>query len=127
MVINLLSIMEAGGYPDFITAYQSLNCEFLQLKSLRKAIRHIKKNPVDIIVTEYNFQTQFRDRTSSLESLMAILQFQQNVKVIVLIEKAHQEHFIKVSSRFPIFATINFPIEEKVLMDTVAEAISQIS
>ncbi len=124
MQIKLLSIMEVGGYPDFTKAYQSLECDFVQLKSLRKAISYIKKNAIDIIVAEYNYQTQFRDRSSSLESLMAVLQFQPEVKVIVLLEKEHHEHFKKISSRFNIFATVNFPIHEQNLMDTVSKAIN---
>lgn len=123
-MINLLSIVEAGGYPDFSQLYQKCGCELVQLNSLRKAISHIKstykKNKaIDVIVAEYNYQTQFRDRTSSIESLMAVIQPYPDIKIIVFLDENHQEHFKKVSSRFDIYQTLIFPIQEPQLIETI--------
>lgn len=127
-MVNLLSIVEVGGYPDFSHLYQQSGCDVKQITSLRKAITHIKSSfknnkPIDIIIAEYNYQTQFRDRTSSIESLMAILQPFTDVKVIVFLDENNQQHFSKVSSRFKIFSTLLFPIDQEKLLDTVEKAI----
>jgi DNA-binding NtrC family response regulator len=108
---TLLSIVEAGGYPDLCSEYEQLGCKVNQVNSLRKAISYLKKNTPDIVVAEYNHQTMFRDRTSSLESLMAALQNHPEIRIIVLLEKKDIEYFARVESRFAIFDTIFFPID----------------
>jgi hypothetical protein len=41
--------------------------------TVRKAIAALKNMQPDVVVAEFNFQSDFRDRTSSLESLRAVL------------------------------------------------------
>ena len=125
---NLLSIVEVGGYPDFTSLYQSLGCDVKQITSLRKAITYIKSSykkgqTIDVIIAEYNYQTQFRDRTSSIESLMAVIQPFEKIKVIVFLDENHKEHFAKVSSRFKIFETVIFPIDQDILKQKIDLAI----
>ena len=64
-----------GGYPNFIPLYKSLGFEVHVENSMRKARSYLKKTTPDVIVAEYNFQSQFRDRTSNLETLMASWRF----------------------------------------------------
>lgn len=124
-MISLLSIIEIGGYPDYSALYQAQGCEVKVLNSVRKAISYLKKNPVQIIVAEFNYQTDFRDRTSSLESLMAVLQRYPDSKVIIFLDKVHLEKFSRVSSRFDIFAHLTFPIDEEKLKQTISLAIKK--
>ena len=70
----LLSIVELGGYPDFKFLYESLGYQVLHVTTVRKALALLKANQPDVIVAEFNFQSDFRDRTSSLESLLAVIQ-----------------------------------------------------
>jgi DNA-binding NtrC family response regulator len=111
----LLAIVEQGGYPDFTCLYEEQGYVVTTVKTVRKANAFLKKNSVDVLVAEFNFQTDFRDRTSSLESILASVQHQQDIKVVILIDKKNTEHFKKVSSRFPIHSTLTFPIDEELL------------
>ena len=106
----LLSILELGGYPDFTRLYQSLGFQVLKMESMRKAMKAIKKNSVDVIVAEFNFQSDFRDRTSQLESLMASIAQMPEVKVIVFYDKDQAQQFSKVTDRFELYATLAYPI-----------------
>jgi len=115
----LLAVIEQGGYPDFTALYQAQGYTVEMVKSPRKAIAFLKKNKVDVLVAEFNFQTDFRDRTSSLESIMASTQQQNDIRVIIFIDKANQERFKKVSSRFAIHQTLTFPIDETLLDQAV--------
>ncbi|MBF0266791.1 MAG: hypothetical protein HQL46_16125, partial [Gammaproteobacteria bacterium] len=72
------------------------------------------------------FQTQFRDRTSSIESLMAVIQPYPDIKVIAFLDDKHQENFKKVSSRFPIYKTLIFPIQEALLVQTIKQIKDQL-
>lgn len=109
----LLSIVEEGGYPDFSPLYQRLGFEVVAVGSMRKALNSLKKKSPMVVVAEFNFQSDFRDRTSSLESLLATLQSRHpNTKVVVLYDKEHQKSFEqRLCSQWKIDAAIPFPID----------------
>ena len=75
---TLLSVVELGGYPNFQPLYQRLDYAVQQVNTSRKAIAEIKRSPPDVIVAEFNYQSDFRDRTSSLESLLAAVERHQS-------------------------------------------------
>lgn len=117
---TLLAVVEQGGYPDYTALYESLGYQVVTVVTPRKAISYLKKNPVDMLVAEFNFQTDFRDRTSSLESIMASVQHQQqSIKVVIFLDKDNIERFERVSSRFPIHQTLTFPLDEQQLRQAV--------
>ena len=87
----LLAIVEQGGYPNFNSVYEDLGYKVLTSYSMRKAMAIVKKEKPDVIVAEFNYQSDFRDRTSSLESLLATVDrmsetVKNNIKVIVFYE-----------------------------------------
>jgi hypothetical protein len=120
---RLLAIIEMGGYPNFIPLYQSLGFSVEVVNSMRKARVSLKKQTPDVIVAEYNFQSQFRDRTSNLETLMAVLEKHGNAKVIAFYEKETEQKLELLTDRFPLHATLAFPIEE----GAVREALSSLN
>lgn len=63
----LLSIIEIGGYPNFTPLYQKAGYEVVVETHMRKAMGTIKKTKPQVIVAEFNFQSDFRDRTSSFQ------------------------------------------------------------
>ncbi len=116
----LLSVIERGGYPDFTDLYEAQGYKVVVVNSPRKAISFLKKNSIAMLVAEFNFQTDFRDRTSSLESIMASTQHQKDIKVVIFIDQNNKEHFEKVSSRFAIHQTLTFPVDEAQLKQAVS-------
>src|SRR3989344_5280397 len=83
---TLLSIIELGGYPSFTPLYENAGYVVTSVVSVRKALGVIKQSCPDVIVAEFNFQSDFRDRTSSLESLLAVVQRYPQTRVIVFYE-----------------------------------------
>lgn len=112
---RLLSIMELGGYPDFSTLYQKLGFKVDVINGMRKALRSLKQNKYDVIVAEFNFQSDFRDRTSSLETLMAVLQQMEEVSVIIFYEKEYEHQFDKLRVRFSFHAELPYPLDKEKL------------
>jgi len=108
---KLLSIIELGGYPDFKALYRQAGYEVESVASVRKALGLLRKIDPDMIVAEFNFQSDFRDRTSSLESLLAAVQRTPKTRVIVFYEKEHEHQLEKLTSRFPIHESLAFPID----------------
>ena len=113
---NLLSIVELGGYPDFSALYQRMGYRVEKAHQMRKAMSVLKKTRPEVIVTEFNFQSDFRDRTSSLESLLATLQFSKlDSRVVVFYEKEYATQFKKLYVTYPDIIAMPFPIEEAAL------------
>lgn len=120
---HLLAIVELGGYPNLLPLYRSLGFEVELAASQRKAQAAIKRRVPDVIVAEYNFQSDFRDRTSNLETLMAGLQRHPGVKVICFYQQEHQHKLEGLTSRFPIFAAIPFPVDPSAVEMALRQAI----
>ncbi len=110
-----MAITELGGYPDFTSIYQRHGFKVEKATSVRNAARQLKKITPRVIVAEFNYQSDFRDRTSSLETLMAVLQRKPDTKVIVFYEQEFAHQLERLTSRFPVHAALVFPIEEAAL------------
>lgn len=107
---RLLAIVELGGYPNFTALYQRLGIAATFVNSQRKAQSYLKKQIPDLVIAEYNFQSDFRDRTSNLESLMAVLQRHPTIQVIVFYQAEHAPKLDLLRTRFPVAAALPFPI-----------------
>jgi len=119
---TLLAVIELGGYPDFTSLYQQQGFLVTAATSTRKAISIIKKNTPDVIVAEFNYQSDFRDRTSSLESLLASVERFPHTRAIVFYEKETQHQLDRLLQQFKIFKVMVYPIEEAALTAALRSA-----
>jgi hypothetical protein len=108
----LVQVVELGGYPNFIPLYQRLGYRVETESSGRRAISALKKLRPDVVVAEFNYQFDFRDRTSNLESILASLQPLDAVKVVVFYDRAEQAQLDQVAERFPGFTALSYPVDE---------------
>ncbi len=121
MSCRLLVITELGGYPDYVPDYRRLGFEVTAVTSMRKAVASIRRQPPEVIIAEFNFQSDFRDRSSSLETLMASLQgLDAEPLLIVFFEQEYQAQFDALRRRFPIHAAFAFPIDRQALLACLA-------
>ena len=121
---RLLAIIELGGYPNLLPLYRRLGFDTEVVNSQRKAQAALKKRLPDVIVTEYNFQSDFRDRTSNLETLMAYLQRHPGVKVIAFFQPEFLPKFEAMNARFPLFAAIPLPVTEAAVEEALRRALA---
>jgi DNA-binding NtrC family response regulator len=119
----LLAIVELGGYPNLAPLYKSLGFDCEVVSSQRKAQAALKRRIPDVIVAEYNFQSDFRDRTSNLETLMAILQRQPQVKVICFYLPEYRHKLDVLTARFPVFEAIPYPVDPAAVETALRRAI----
>ena len=123
---NLLSIVEQGGYESFHQLYTEKGFIVSEHYVMRNALKWLKRNNACIIVTEFNFQSDFRDRTSSLESLLATVQWLPNIKVIVLYDKDWQEKLSVLCDKHYIFKTLSFPVSKNKMEKTLDSLLGDI-
>ena len=109
---TLLSVIELLGYPNLRPLFERLGYRVLTEFSVRKAISLLRKETPAVIVADFYFQPDFRDRVSNLESLLATAQSHKNVKVLVLYESAHEHALERVRTRFRIDAALTLPVKE---------------
>ena len=121
---HLLSVIELGGYPNFSRLYEVAGFSVQMENSVRNAIRAIKKSPPAVVVAEFNFQSDFRDRTSSLESLLSTVQRLDNCQVIVFYEQEFQQQLDKLRAQYELYATLPFPIDQDELARTLQQLYS---
>ena len=112
---TLLAIIEQGGYPNFTSLYEQAGYQVVIERSMRKALTFLKKTSPAAIVAEFNFQSDFRDRTSSLESLLAAVQRLTAVKVVVFYDHEHAHQLAKLQVNFPDIVSMTYPINPEKL------------
>ncbi len=110
---SLLSIIELGGYPDFAPLYKRFGYTTRVAFSMRKALALLKKQIPDVVVAEFNYQSDFRDRTSSLESLIAVAQQNPRMDLIIFYEHEYAHQFDRLCERYRFFETFRYPVEEE--------------
>ncbi len=116
----LLSIIEIGGYPDFTPLYESAGFEVVQTSSVRKAVKLIRSRKPAVMVAEFNFQSDFRDRTSSLETLLSSTEGVADSRMIVFYENEYKHQYERFLSAFQVHASIAFPVSEDKLKAALA-------
>ncbi|MDO9221771.1 MAG: hypothetical protein Q7T90_12155 [Thiobacillus sp.] len=103
------------GTAGYKKLYQELGYSVVTEWSERKAISLVRKAAPAVIVADFYHQSDFRDRLSNLESLLAAVQGAPNTRVLVYYETAHQAVLDTVSARLRIDAALCLPVEESQL------------
>ena len=116
---RLLIVNAFIGTAGYKTLYQELGYTVVTEWSERKAISLVRKSPPAVIVADFYHQSDFRDRLSNLESLLAAVQGAPNTRVLVFYEPAHQAVLDKVSARLRIDAAFVMPVQEDKLRATL--------
>jgi hypothetical protein len=109
-----------GGYPDFRPLYQRAGYEVIVENRMRKAMSVIRKKRPDVIVAEFNFQSDFRDRTSSLESMMSVAERLPDTRVIVFYDREYSHQFDRLLAIHSFYRSFTFPVPETELEESIS-------
>jgi len=116
---RLLMLNAFIGTAGYKKLYQELGYSVVTEWSERKAISLLRKSPPAVIVADFYHQTDFRDRLSNLESLLATAQSAPGTRILVFYETAHQDVLDKVRARLRIDAALTLPVQEDRLRTTL--------
>lgn len=109
---TLLMLNAFIGTASYKKLYQELGYTVVAEWSERKVISLVRKSPPAVIVADFYHQSDFRDRLSNLESVLAAVQSTPNTRVLVFYEPAHQAVLDKVRARLRIDAALTMPVNE---------------
>jgi DNA-binding NarL/FixJ family response regulator len=108
----LLSLVEFLGYPNLKPLFERLGFEVVTTRQARAAVAQVRKRVPDVLVADFFYQNDFRDRLSNLESLLASVQPHAGTHVLVLYEARDQDPLDRVRARFRMDAVLTQPTDE---------------
>ncbi len=112
---KLLAVIEFFPHSRLPALYHELGFEVTAEWQVRKAISHVRKNKPDIIAADFYSQTDFRDRLSNLESLLATVQPLPDIRVLVFYEPKDEAILAKVRERMRIDAALPTPVADEAI------------
>lgn len=116
----LLNVIELLGYPNLRPVFERAGYQVTAEFSVRKAISRLRKETPAVIVADFYFQPDFRDRLSNLESLLAAAQPLRATRTVALYEAPHAHALERVRQRFRLDAALTLPAREAELEDLLA-------
>ena len=118
---KILFVIELGGFPLKLDDLISAGHEVEYLNSMRKAISLLKSFQPDIVVAEFRYTSQFRDRDSNLDTILTqIVSRSPHTQMIALLEHEQEMHFARLKSRFDnIRGELYFPVEDLDIKNTI--------
>jgi hypothetical protein len=122
---QLLAVIELGGYPNLNPVYQRAGFEVTAVSSVRKAREALKSLRPDVVVTEFNYQSDFRDRTSSVETLLAALSRWPEVHMLLFYEREFAHQLERLKPLLPVRCELlAFPITESAVEGALTQLLA---
>lgn len=119
---QLLFFVDEGGFDDFTPLFVSLGFDVDFEDSQRKAVKLAKKNNYQVLVAEFSYNPEFRDRVSNIESLLATLESHSpEVRIIILYDEINQSQLNQLKQRYRMDATLTFPVDDKTIQDCISD------
>jgi len=118
---KLLSVIEFIEHAQYPAIYKALGYEVTTEWQVRKAVTLIRKIKPDVIVADFYFQSDFRDRLSNLESLLATTQLLHETRVLVYYEPQNEPILDKVRQRMRIDAALPMPATDEAIKAVLKE------
>ena len=111
---HLLFFVDEGGFSDFSTLFTKFGYQVDLEKSPRKATQLTQKKYYHLLVAEFSYNPEFRDRVSNIESILASIQkHSPNAKIIVLFDTTNSQQLTQLKQRYKMDYTLSFPVSEK--------------
>lgn len=109
-LLALVEFMEHGRLPAL---YERLGYTVTTEWSVRKAVPLLRTLSPDVLVADFYFQADFRDRVSNLESLLAAAAPLPGLRILVLHKPEDAHALERVRQRGRVDAALPLPVDEE--------------
>jgi DNA-binding NtrC family response regulator len=118
---KILFAIEFGGFALPLDLLRRNGHQVELAKNMRKAIALMNKMQPDLLAAEFNYTSQFRDRDSNLDTILAQIESHSpETMVIAFVEEEQKTHFERLKKRFPqIKGQLYFPFNNDDLLSLV--------
>ncbi len=88
----------------------------------RKAVKLANIHTYDLVLAEFHYNPEFRDRVSNIESVLATLQHKSpDAKIILLYDSIITDKLEQFQKRYKVDKTLTFPVHESMICTTLTE------
>lgn len=120
-ISKLLFFIDEGGFDDYTKLFVDLGYKVDFETSQRKAVKLAKKNSYEVLVAEFNYNPEFRDRVSNIESLLATMESHSpGAKIVILFDPVNQTQLDQLRQRYRMDSVLSFPILEQDIRQAVS-------
>jgi hypothetical protein len=109
---TLLAVIEFLDHGRLPALYQRLGFETTVEWSVRKAVPLLRKLRPGVLVADFYFQADFRDRVSNVESLLAAAEPHAGTKILLFYDPRDEHALNRVRERLRIDAALPVPVRE---------------
>ena len=117
---KLLTVIEFVAHAKFPALYKALGFDVTAEWQVRKAVSLMRKLKPDIIVADFYAQSDFRDRLSNLESLLAAAQPLKETRILVFYEPHDAPALERVRKRLRIDAALPAPVTDDAIKSVLS-------
>jgi DNA-binding NtrC family response regulator len=115
---NLLFFIDEGGFEDPSNLFTKLGYTVTIENNPRKVNKLAKKNTYDVLVAQFSYNPEFRDRVSNIESLLATLeQSNPSIKTIILFDDINAPQLEQFKKRYRLDYFLSIPFKHNELED----------
>ena len=120
-ISKLLFFIDEGGFDDYTKLFVDLGYKVDFETSQRKAVKLAKKNSYEVLVAEFNYNPEFRDRVSNIESLLATMESHSpGAQIVILLDPVNQTQLDQLRQRYRMDNVLSFPILEQDIRQAVS-------
>ncbi|HFD79600.1 MAG TPA: hypothetical protein ENK05_04275 [Gammaproteobacteria bacterium] len=121
----LFSIIESPQHPNFSGLYVRAGIRELKPKSVRDAIKQLRKHRPDYLVADFVFgygNNYAGANVCNLDVLLSSLQkYSPAARVIVLVQKEELQYVDRLRSRFPLHRVLVYPVTEGQMLEALGK------
>ena len=118
---KLLTVIEFLSHAKFPSIYKELGFDVTVEWQVRKAVSLMRKIKPEVIVADFYFQSDFRDRMSNLESLLAAAQTLKETRILVFYDPQDEPALVKVRQRLRIDVALPTPVTDEAIKAVLSE------
>ena len=110
---SLLAMIEFVNHSKLPILYKEMGFNVTVEWQVRKAVSLVRKLKPDVIVADFYTQSDFRDRLSNLESLLATAQPFKETRILVFYEPNDASALERVRERLRMDAVLPTPVSDE--------------
>lgn len=117
---SALILSEIGAVPSISAELEALGLEVHQATNQRKAVKAARQLLPDLVVAEYIFTPDFRDRISNLDTLCGQLAVHKpDYRLVIVHEPEDEASLERFRGNYEVHAALPYPVDRAELLSRI--------
>ncbi|MGB1109575.1 MAG: hypothetical protein ACPG4N_04425 [Gammaproteobacteria bacterium] len=116
-----LILSELGVLPRIGSELEAMGWEVHEASNQRRAVKAARQLLPDLVVAEYIFTPDFRDRVSNLDTLCGQMQVHHpDYRLVIVHEQEDEASLVRFRANYPVHAALAYPVDRQALLEAIA-------